>query len=61
MDRTALDIRDSVAGVLFVPAAVEVLGDQAELNDQNVGQVGGGDLTSLFLPQPRTGTSRPCP
>jgi hypothetical protein len=27
----ALDVRDPVAGVEFVPAAVEVLGDQAEL------------------------------
>jgi hypothetical protein len=44
-----------VAGVLFVPPAVEVLGDQAELNDQNVRQVEGGDLPSLFLPQPQQG------
>jgi hypothetical protein len=33
----ALDIRDPVARVQFIPAAVEVLGDQAELDDQDAG------------------------
>jgi hypothetical protein len=30
-----LDIRDPVAGILFVPAAVEVLGHHPELDDRD--------------------------
>lgn len=30
----ALDVREAVAGVELIPAAVEVFGDQAELDDQ---------------------------
>jgi hypothetical protein len=48
----ALDVRDPVARVLFIPAAVEVLGDQAELDDQNARQVKSSRLTSLFAPVP---------
>ena len=51
VDRMALDVRDPVAGVEFVPAAVEVFGDQAELDDQDARQVEIGDLTPFFAPQ----------
>ena len=37
-----LNVRDAVAGVLFIPAAVEVLGDQAELDDLNRPGIAGG-------------------
>jgi hypothetical protein len=30
----ALDVRDPMARVKLLPAAIEVLGDQAELDDQ---------------------------
>jgi len=33
VDRMALDVTDLVARVLLIPAAVEVLGDKAELHD----------------------------
>ena len=51
MDGVALDVRDAVAGVLLIPAAVEVFGDQAELDDQDVREIEAGDFTALFLPQ----------
>ena len=35
----ALDVGDAVARIEFIPAAVEVFGDQAELDDQFAGQV----------------------
>ena len=35
----ALDVRDAVVRVLFIPATVEVFSDQAELNDQDARQV----------------------
>jgi hypothetical protein len=51
----ALDVRDPLAGVEFIPAAVEVLGDQAELDDQDARQVGRCDLTPLFAPEAMEG------
>jgi hypothetical protein len=44
----ALNVRDAVAGVELIPAAVEVFGDQAQLNDQNARQIDSGGLTSFF-------------
>src|ERR1700722_6387229 len=39
----------------LIPMPVEVLGDDAELDDQVAGQVLGLDLAALFLPQPHKG------
>jgi hypothetical protein len=44
-------ILDDVAGVSLVPAPVEVLGDQAELDDQIIGEIVRFDLAALFAPQ----------
>jgi hypothetical protein len=55
VDRVALDVRDPMAGVEFVPAAVEVLGDQAELDDQDARQVGRSLLALFFVPEPQKG------
>jgi hypothetical protein len=51
VDRMALHISDPVAGVEFIPAAVEILGDQPELDDQNARKVECGSLTSFFPPE----------
>jgi hypothetical protein len=42
----ALDVRDAVARVLFIPAAVEVFGDQAELDDQDAREIEIFDIRS---------------
>jgi len=34
VDRMSLDVTDSVAGIDFIPATIEVFRDQAELDDQ---------------------------
>jgi hypothetical protein len=47
----ALDVRDPVAGVLFVPAAVEVFSRQPQLDDQDAREVDGCRFSSFFLPQ----------
>jgi hypothetical protein len=46
----ALDVRDPVAGVEFVPAPVEVLGDQT--NHQDARQIKRNFLAALFPPEP---------
>jgi hypothetical protein len=51
----ALDVRDPVARVLFIPAPVEVFGDEAELDDQDARQIEIGDLTAFFAPQAMEG------
>ena len=48
----SLHVPDGTPGIAFVPAPVEVLGDGAELDDQDVGQIFGLDLPSLLAPQP---------
>jgi hypothetical protein len=47
----ALDVRDGVAGIAFVPLPIEVLGHQAELDDEVARQVLGPDLAAFLLPQ----------
>ena len=59
VDRMALDVSDPVAGVEFIPAAVEVFRDQAELDDQDGREVWGA--SPRFSRQSRKGPSRPCP
>jgi hypothetical protein len=53
VDGMALDVTDLVTRVQLVPAAVEVLGDQPELDDQDARKIGRGGLTPLFAPEPR--------
>ena len=45
-----LHIRDDLTGIGLVPAAVEVLGGDAELDDEVAGEVFGFDLAPFFLP-----------
>jgi hypothetical protein len=52
----ALDIRDGVSGVAFVPLAIEVLGRQAELDDEVAGEV---PPARPPLASPSTGGSEP--
>ena len=42
---------DGLPGVALVPLAIEVLGRQAELDDEVAGEVLRPDLAALFLPQ----------
>jgi hypothetical protein len=49
--RTVLDVTDPVARVEFVPATVEVFGDQAELDDQDGGRIDRSPLPALFAPE----------
>jgi hypothetical protein len=37
---------------VFIPGAVEILGDKPQLHDEVARQVGGFGLATLFLPQP---------
>ena len=50
-----LDVRDGLPGIALVPAPVEVLGDEPELDDQIAGQVLRLDLAALLPPQPDQG------
>jgi hypothetical protein len=47
-----LHIRDRIAGVALVPLAIEVLGCQAELDDEVGREVLRPDLAALLLPEP---------
>ena len=49
----ALDVGNPVAGVELIPAAVEVLGGQPQLNDQDASQVERRLLAALFPPEPQ--------
>ncbi len=55
MPDVPLDVRDDLAGIGLVPAPVEVLGGQAELDDEVAGEVLRLDLAALFPPQPQQG------
>jgi hypothetical protein len=48
---TLLHVLDGVPGVALVPLAVEVLGHEAELDDQIGREVLRPDLAPLLLPQ----------
>ena len=55
MDRMldpALDVADDPSGIALIPASVERLGGDAELDDEIVGKVLGFSLAALFFPQP---------
>ena len=51
MDCMALHVIDPVTRVELVPAAVEILGDQAELDDELARQIERCRLTPFFAPQ----------
>ena len=50
-----LDLGDNLAGIAFVPVAVEVLGDRPKLNNEIIRQVLRLYLASLLAPQPQQG------
>jgi hypothetical protein len=50
-----LHVGDRLSGIALEPRSVEVLRDDAELDDQVSGQVLGLKFTALFLPQPKQG------
>jgi hypothetical protein len=47
----ALDVGDPLARVAFIPGAIQVLCDGAELHDEVAGQILPPGLPALFLPQ----------
>jgi hypothetical protein len=47
-----LDPGEGLAGVAFVPVPIEVLGGEAELDDEIAGEVFRLDLASFLPPQP---------
>ena len=51
VDRVPLHVLDGLAGVQLVPAPIEVLGRDAELDDEVAGQVLRLDLAALLLPE----------
>jgi hypothetical protein len=51
----ALDVRDAIARVQFVPATVEVLGNETKLRDQHSRQVEWSFLAALFAPETQEG------
>ncbi len=55
MEDTPLDIGDEPAGIGLVPAPVQVLRDEAELDQEVAGKVLRFDLAPLFLPEPDQG------
>ena len=55
MPDAALDIGEDLAGIALVPAPVEVLGDDPELDDEVAGKVLRLDLAALLPPQPHQG------
>ena len=50
-----LDVRDDLPGIGLIPAPVQVLGGEAELDDEVAGEVLRLDLAALFPPQPEQG------
>ena len=52
-----LDVRDDLTGIGLVPAPVEVLGSQAELDDEVAGQVLRLDFAAFLPPEPQQGAS----
>ena len=55
MLHAALDVGDDLAGIAFVPAAIEVLGGEPELDDEVAREVLRLDLAPFFPPEPQQG------
>jgi hypothetical protein len=49
MKHLPLHLGDDLAGVLFIPVPVEMLGDRAELDQEVAQHILGLDLTALFF------------
>jgi hypothetical protein len=52
MSELSLHVIDRIAGVAFVPAPVQLLGDAAELDDKVLAEVLRFGLTPLLTPEP---------
>ena len=50
-----LDIGDRPPGIGLIPAAIELLGGEPELDHEIAGQIFRLDLTTLLPPQPEEG------
>src|SRR5262249_36726720 len=55
MPQLALNIRDHLAGVGFIPTAIEVLGGEPQLHDEVARKVLRFDLAALLTPEPDQG------
>ncbi len=56
MPDLVLDIREDLAGIGLIPASVQLLGRDAELDHEIARQVLGLDLAPLLPPQPEEGS-----
>ena len=56
-----LDIGDDPPSIGLVPAPVELLGGETELDDEIAGQVLRLNFAAFFPPQPQSGRARHCP
>ena len=61
MSDQPLDVRDDVASIRLIPAPIELLGNDPELNDKVTGQVLGLDLAAFFAPEADEGLFVPEP
>ena len=52
MAHSLLNIDDHLTGTGFIPAAIEVFGGEAKLDDEIAGQIFGLDLSPLLPPEP---------
>ena len=55
MPDTPLNVGKDLPGINLIPVPVQVLGRQAELNDEVAGEILGLDLAALFPPEPEEG------
>ncbi len=53
MPHLLLNVDDDLPGLGLVPAPIELLGNDTELDDEVAGQVLRLDLAALFPPQPQ--------
>jgi hypothetical protein len=53
MTESPLDVGNHLAGIGFIPASIEVLGHDPELDDEIAGTILRFDLAALFPPQPQ--------
>ena len=52
MVNSPLDIVDGVSGAAFIPVAIQVFSDAAQLDNELVTEVLGFDLAALLMPEP---------
>ena len=56
MPHLLLQVGKDLAGIGLIPAPVQVLGRETELDDEVAGEVLGLDLAPLFPPKPEQGS-----